>query len=149
MQFEIIEQPFAVELIGLQGKVEAKCFGETGRRLMDAMWKEIRERSIENNGINHWVYPSPDELFTGVELVSRPAKTGSLAIRRFELARYARYLHRGPYDLLPGVWKQLSEALAERGERRVGPDMEIYGHWADDPAELETTILISVSPAAV
>ena len=62
----------------------------------------------------------------------------------FELPRCLKHLHVGPYKALPQKWKALKDELAARGEVIGSPSLEIYGHHCDDPAKLETTILIGL-----
>jgi effector-binding domain-containing protein len=55
-----------------------------------------------------------------------------------------RHVHVGPYQALPQKWKDLKTELAARGEEIGSPSLEVYGHHCDDPAKLETTILIAL-----
>ena len=49
-------------------------------------------------------------------------------------------LHRGDYAELGRTHDAVSEFIAAHGLVRVGPSWEIYGHWREDPSELETEI---------
>jgi len=62
----------------------------------------------------------------------------------FELQRFMRHVHVGPYQELPQKWKDLKAELIARGEVMALPSLEIYGHHNDDPSKLETTILIGL-----
>ena len=59
-------------------------------------------------------------------------------------ARRSAYVHVGPYQALPQKWADLKGELAARGEAIGSPSLEVYGHHCDDPAKLETTILIGL-----
>jgi hypothetical protein len=48
------------------------------------------------------------------------------------------------YQALPQKWADLKAELAARGEVIASPSLEVYGHHCDDPAKLETTILIAL-----
>jgi effector-binding domain-containing protein len=62
----------------------------------------------------------------------------------FELPRYLKHVHVGPYQELPQKWKALKAELLARGEVIGSPSLEVYGHHCDDPAKSETTILIGL-----
>ncbi len=55
------------------------------------------------------------------------------------------HVHVGPYQSLPQKWKDLKAELAARGEVVDSPSLEVYGHHCDDPAKVETTILIGLT----
>jgi hypothetical protein len=146
MNIELIEEPVEFHLVGIRGIVEDERFGEVGLRLMNDMWQVIKTERIPTTGINHWVYLPRGEMFVGVEL-SNPQHVelpGRLESLDFQLSRYLKHLHVGPYQALPQKWKELKELLASRGETIGSPSLEIYGHHCADPAKLETTILIGL-----
>jgi hypothetical protein len=146
MDIQIIDTPFAVNLVGRQGPIEGKPVGDVGKCLMDAMRAEVRARGIRNTGINHWVYLPGPSLFAGVELAEPTDELGSLERLGVELKRFLRHVHQGPYDKLPAVWQRLTGDLAASNETRAGPCLEIYGHWNADSRLLTTTILIGLAP---
>lgn len=145
MNFEIIEKPIRFQLHGISGVVENERYGEVGLRLMNEMWRVVKEAKIPTTGINHWVYLPGNRMFVGVEL--RSPQQGSIPDQleplEFELPRYLKHVHVGPYQALPQKWKDLKSELASRGEVIASPSLEVYGHHCEDPSKLETTILIS------
>lgn len=146
MNMEIVETPLRFHLHGIGGVVENEQYGEVGLRLMDEMWQVVNGAKIPTTGINHWVYLPDKRMFVGVELRSprqSPAPE-QLEPLEFELQRYMRHVHVGPYQALPQKWKDLKAELAARGEAIGSPSLEIYGHHCDDPSKLETTILIGL-----
>lgn len=144
MEAEIITVPFRVSLIGRSGAVEGRCFGARGRLLMDAMWSEVRDRGIQTRGVNHWVYLPEDRLFTGVEPDGPLEDDGGLETMEVVLTRYFHHVHVGPYSKLPEVWTALVQYAEAKGEKHVFPSLEIYGDEKDDPARLETRVLIGL-----
>src|SRR5207247_1280349 len=62
----------------------------------------------------------------------------------FELQRYMKHVHVGPYQALPKKWKDLKAELVARGEVIGAPSLEVYGHHCDEPSKLETPILIDL-----
>ncbi len=146
MQIEIIAKSIWFHLHGVAGDVEGERYGEVGLRLMNEMWRVVKGAAVPTTGINHWVYLPAGRLFVGVELRNpEQAKVpAQLEPLEFELQRYLRHVHRGPYQALPPKWKELQAELATRGEVIGSPSLEIYGHHCDEPPELETTILIGL-----
>lgn len=148
MNFEIIEQPIRFHLYGIQGVVENERYAEVGLRLMDEMWRVVKAAGIPTTGINHWVYLPGGKMFVGVELRNpqQASIPDRLELLEFELPRYLKHLHVGPYQELPQKWKDLMAALAARGEAVGSPSLEVYGHHCSEPARLETTVLIGLQP---
>ena len=143
MEISIINTPFNVHLYGYSGTVENKQYGQTGFKLMDAMWKEIRLYEMQHKGVNHWVYLPGETMFVGVELKQPAPQSSTLEYKNVQLNKYAYYKHIGPYNLLAQVYAGIRQELSDRGLKPVSPGMEIYGHWNNDESKLETEILMS------
>jgi len=146
MKIEIIEEPIRFHLYGIGGVVENERYGEVGLRLMNEMWRVVKGAGIPTTGINHWVYLPDDRMFVGVELRNRQQASlpDELEPLEFELPRYMKHVHVGPYQALPQKWKDLKTLLSARGEVIGSPSLEVYGHHCDDPDKSETTILIGL-----
>jgi hypothetical protein len=144
MNIEIIENPIRFHLHGIGGVVENERYGEVGLRLMNEMWQVVKGAGIQTTGINHWVYLPDGRLFVAVELQNpkQCPTSGRLEPLEFELQRYMKHVHVGPYQALPQKWKELKAEIAACGEFIGSPSLEIYGHHCDEPSKLETTILI-------
>ena len=146
MEIEIVETPIRFHLHGLSSAVQNNYFSEVGLKLMDAMWKVVKESQTATTGINHWVYLPENQMFVGVELLSNSRGPDHLEPLVFELQRHLKYVHVGPYQALPAKWASLKSELRRRGETICSPSLEIYGHHCDDPSKQETTILIGLKP---
>ena len=146
MKMESIEQPIRFHLHGISGVVENERYGEVGLRLMNEMWQAVKGAKIPTTGINHWVYLPDGRMFVGAELRSprQGPMPNQLEPFEFELPRYLKHVHVGPYQALPQKWKALKDELAARGEVIGSPSLEVYGHHCDDPSKLETTIVIGL-----
>ena len=150
MEIQIIEEPIRFRLYGNSTIVENQKYGEAGFRLMNEMWNVVRREKIETTGINHWVYMADERMFVGV-VVKNPERQPmphSLVPFEFELMRYLRHVHIGPYETLPKKWQALKAELVARGEAIASPSLEVYGHASDDPSKAETTILIGLRQKA-
>lgn len=151
MNFEIVEQPIRFHLHGVAGDVENERYGEVGLRLMNEMWQIVKDARISTTGINHWVYLPQGRMFVGVEL-RNPQQASipeSLESLRFELPRFMKHLHVGPYHELPQKWRDLQAELMARGEVIGAPSLEVYGHHCADATAQETTILMCLKATGV
>jgi predicted transcriptional regulator YdeE len=144
MPLEIINQPFNVTLYGFSGKVLNKNYAGTGGPLMDAMWKEVKSKSIKNKGINYWVYEKDEMLFTGVELDQDIPTDSKLELKKVHLPEYAYWKHIGPYTNLKEAYSNMHAELEKRNILFYFPFLEIYGHWTPDENKLETEILFAL-----
>ena len=146
MKLEIIETPIRFCLYGISGVVENERYGEVGFRLMNEMWRVVKSTSTPTTGINHWVYLPDRRMFVGVELqqTRQFLIPDLLEPLEFEIKRYLRHLHVGPYQALPQKWSALKAELAAGGEVIGDYSLEIYGHHCDDPSKLETSILMGL-----
>jgi len=144
MDIQLCDQPFRVSLVGTRRPVDGKCYGEVGQALMKSMWDKVKQLGLKHHGINHWVYLPGDEMFTGLELKETADDLGELHALEVELPRYARYVHVGPYSKLHDTWEALFKQISDDGLTPMVPNLEVYGHYDEDPEKLETTILIKV-----
>ena len=146
MFIEIADEPIRFQLYGKWSIVEDQRYGEVGLRLMNEMWKVVKDAKIATTGINHWAYMADERMFVGVEVVNAQRTTipDQLEPFDFELRRYMKHLHIGPYQALPQKWKALKSEIAARGEIITFPSLEVYGHSCADPSKAETTILMGL-----
>jgi effector-binding domain-containing protein len=119
---------------------------------MDQMWAIVKQAGLTTTGINHWVYFGGDRMFVGVEVSDgqQAAIPKQLEPCEFELPRYSKHVHVGPYSDLPQKWQALQAELQARGQSVTMPSLEVYGHIpeGDDDSEPETTILMGLEPTA-
>ena len=110
---------------------------------MNQMWQVVKDSRIPNTGIIHWVDLPAGRMFVGVELLDsqQAATPDQLEPFEFDLQRYLKHIHVGPYQALPQTWKGLQAELAARREVIAAPSLEIYGHHCEDPSRTATTIL--------
>lgn len=144
MEYEILESPISFQLHGKMSVDAVTDCGTVGFALMNAMWQTLRDSKTSNKGINHWVYLPGGRMFVGVELVAETTSPQGLEPLQFELNRYLRHTHVGPYQNLPAKWNMLREEMQKTGHTLSAPSLEIYDHHVDDPMQLRTTILISI-----
>jgi len=152
MDIEIIDQPIRFHLHGLSSSVDNNCYGEVGCRLMDEMWTIVKQARLKTTGINHWVYFAANRMFVGIEVIDgqQAAIPEQLQPYEFELPRYAKHVHVGPYHDLPQKWQAIKAQLQARGQTVTMPSLEVYGHipQGNDDSQPQTSILIGLKPTA-
>lgn len=146
MPLDIHETPLRFRLHGRSGIVTDQRYAEVGMRLMNEMWQIVKTANTPNQGINHWVYLPQGRMFTGVELAPGATAPDSLESLEFQLDRYLKHVHTGPYHALPQVWERLTAELTASDETMTLPSLEVYGHHCEDEdeAKQETTVLIGL-----
>lgn len=140
-----IRKDFSISLYGFSGVAARQDWAGAGKNLMDRLWREVKTQQLPNKGINVWVYEEGDLLFTGVELTTPPPAGCLLEAKTISLPRYAYFKHIGPYTGMKTTYEAAREEFKKVGIRACLPYVEIYGHWTDDPAKLETELLWSIS----
>ena len=54
--------------------------------------------------------------------------------------RVATIVYAGPYDRMKAAHDEIHRWAREHGHKLAGPSWEVYGHWNEDPAKLQTNI---------
>lgn len=141
MNLDIRTEPLIVTLFGASTVHDSKkCYGEEIRTLLDRVWPVIRAGGLKHKGINWVVYEAGHSIFAGVEIEHSAAVAG-LEQKAVRLDRYAACKHVGPYHLLSQTGDAMKAELRKRGLVSGPPYIEVYGHWNDDPAKLETELI--------
>jgi len=144
MNVEIINKNFTVGIHGFSGTVVNNDYAGTAFKLMDRMWRIVKAKGLKNKGINIWVYEANGKIFAGVELENPVDRDTELEYKVVSLSKYAYYKHIGPYQLIKQVGQSMSAELKTQGFEISFPYLEIYGHWTNDEAKLETELLMSI-----
>jgi hypothetical protein len=145
MQLQIIDSRLILKLSGLSKTHDpAKSYGDELIELLDVVWENVKSSGVLTTGINHAVYGEQGEIFAGVEITTPGAALNGLAAREIVLERYAYYKHVGPYAALADAHAQMAAEIRARSLVQSSPVIEIYGHWNEDPAKLETEIIYAV-----
>ncbi|RAP78388.1 GyrI-like domain-containing protein [Paenibacillus montanisoli] len=141
-----IEEPKSFVLYGHSKiHVEGTPYSEDVKALMGNLWGDIQTHGLAHRGINHMVYEAGGRVFAGVELEPSSAESGKHGMERLQvtLSHYLYGKHIGPYDRLCETYDAMRAQLAAHGKTDTPPLVEVYGHWSDDPAKLETEIFMS------
>jgi effector-binding domain-containing protein len=111
------------------------------RRLLDEVHASVQWGGAGRKGRNVMLYKDDvPHVEVGVEL-DQPVRIDGRVIRSaLPAGEVAMTVHRGPYEALGSAHHAVLEWCAEHGFRPAGPRWEIYGHWHEDPAQLQTEI---------
>ena len=142
MNVEIIHTDIKLSMHGFSGIAINKDYAGTAFRLMDRMWKIVRAEKLENKGLNIWVYEQNETVFAGVELSGISVADTGLEQKNITLTKYAYCKHTGPYSLIKQAGQNMRDELKSKGFETCLPYIEIYGHWTNDEAKLETELLM-------
>jgi effector-binding domain-containing protein len=107
-----------------------------------AMLEEAREVvGPREAGLNVMLYLSDEPKVEVGVLADFPFQPAGRVVRsELPAGRVARTVHRGSYDELGVSHQAVKDYCAAQGLTLAGPNWEIYGHWTDDVARVETEI---------
>lgn len=116
-------------------------FPRLWRPLLDQVHATMRWGGTGPKGRNVMLYHDDvPHVEIGVEL-DQPAEFDAPVVRSaLPAGPVAMTVHHGPFELLGGGHDALARWCTEQGVTRAGPSWEIYGHWYEDPALLQTEI---------
>jgi effector-binding domain-containing protein len=105
------------------------------------VWRFIRAHNIPQPGRHVAVYL--DEVINiecGAEVGASFTGDGRVVCSRTPAGPAVMTVHRGPYHLLPEAHEAVRAWCSDHNVRLAGPNWEVYGHWTDDPSQLETDV---------
>lgn len=142
MNIEIMDSPWVLTLTGTEKIHDPdKSVGVELIELLNKVWEAVKSRDLPNTGINYAVYGSQGEIFAGVVITAEGEPPQGLVTRQVVLERCAAAKYIGPYSGIPQAYQEMEEEIKRRGLVRKAPSIEIYGHWTEDPATLETDLV--------
>lgn len=144
MNLQIIQTTLSMDIYGFSAIAVNRDYGGTALRLMDKMWQGVKAEDLKTKGLNVWVYEPGEKVFAGVELDGTPPNSTGLEQKSINLTKYAYYKHIGSYSLLKQAGDNMRNELKQMGFETTLPYVEIYGHWENDEAKLETELLMNL-----
>jgi len=135
-----------------------KEFPAVWKPLLDEVYSFVRGRAPElapNDGPEVWrnafLYLDDQPTVEIGVLVARSFEPhGRVVPSQLPAGDVVTAVHRGDYAQLGRTHDAVGEFIAAQGLVRVGPSWEIYGHWREDPSELETEVYYLVQePASI
>jgi effector-binding domain-containing protein len=131
---QVPEQPIAI----VRGSATMTTLPASIRALFNQFYEGFQGKG----GLNIVLYPANTtgefEIACGVQLeqggnASTPGGT------------VATTVYIGPYDQMKPAHLAIHQWVRENGRHLAGPSWEVYGHWSDDPAKLQTDIFYLLS----
>jgi effector-binding domain-containing protein len=125
-----------------------KQFPGVWRSLLDEVYGFVRGREEElapNDGPEVWrnaflYLDDKPSVEIGVLVAGSFERHGRVVPSQLPGGDVATAVHRGDYAELGRAHVAVHDFIAANGLSRVGPSWEIYGHWREDPSELETQV---------
>jgi effector-binding domain-containing protein len=113
------------------------------------VWTFLRAHGLRG-GRNIAVYWNGDiRLEVGVEFNGVLPEDGDVVRSATPAGPAVSVTHVGPYQQLGAAHKAIREWCATNGQRPVGPNWEVYGHWQDawnsDPSQIRTDVFYQVA----
>lgn len=116
-------------------------FPELWPHLLDEVHAGVRWSGEGRQGRNVLLYlDDVPHVEIGVELDQPAGITGRVVESALPSGTVATMTHHGPYDHLGATHDAIRAYCAERDLPLAGPRWEVYGHWSEEPAELETEV---------
>ncbi|HEX4825791.1 MAG TPA: GyrI-like domain-containing protein [Candidatus Polarisedimenticolaceae bacterium] len=119
--------------------------------LLDRVYVAVRAGQVVQPGQNLFIFRdgSDDEVTVeiGVEIASPLRAVDGIVSTTTLAGEVARTLHTGPYSGLRDAHQAVRRFIREHGRRHANVWWEVYGHWQNDPAKLETEVFHAVLPA--
>jgi effector-binding domain-containing protein len=116
-------------------------------QLLDEVYRFVRTRNdlATGDGAELWqnvmLYRDDrPEIEVGVLVSESFEPAGRVIASELPGGEVARANHRGDYARLGVTHDAVRDHVAAHGRELAGPRWEIYGHWREDPSELETEV---------
>jgi effector-binding domain-containing protein len=110
-------------------------------KLLDEVYAFVRGGGATQDGHNVMLYRDDvPNVEVGVQVAGPFEPTGRVVPSVLPAGEVASAVHRGPYDALEEAHVALKAWCASHRHVLTGVRWEIYGDWAEDPAELETEV---------
>ncbi len=142
--FQILQRKISFDLHGFSGIAPEGKLPDTAFHLMNRMWQVVKSNNLKDNGLNVWGYDPGIQIFVGTELFEKSDPALGLQEKWVVLKKCAFCRHVGPYKLIPQIGQLMRRELKNRGLEVGFPYVEVYGHWTQDEATLETDLYLAL-----
>jgi effector-binding domain-containing protein len=116
-------------------------FPHVWKVLLDQVYAFLATSDVVQTGHNVMLYKDDvPNVEVGVEVADAFSSPGPVVSSTLPAGETAVVVHRGAYDGLGAAHRAVWDWCAANGRTPAGPRWEIYGDWAEDPADLETEV---------
>jgi effector-binding domain-containing protein len=147
MNYEVTVETAQAELIAaVRDKVPLGGIARAWKPALDQVWAFLKANGGLRPGLNFFLYHHPEHrnepmnIDFGVQVASRFEPEGNVRCIETPAGEVAKTVHVGPYDRLGEAHNAVHAWCAAHNRKIAGASWEVYGHWNNDPAMLETTI---------
>jgi effector-binding domain-containing protein len=130
-------------LAAAHGQTDHAHLAETIYELLNKVWPAVRAQPVAP-GHNVVLYPDmrtfPFPIVAGVEVGGEFVPTEGIERVETPAGEVVTTTHVGPYSELRRGYDALLAWCTVHGRTPRGPSWEVYGDWAEDPAELVTEL---------
>ncbi|HUD78956.1 MAG TPA: GyrI-like domain-containing protein [Streptosporangiaceae bacterium] len=120
------------------------------RELLDQVWPVLRSQGVRTGHNVVSYYPSGAGELTieaGVETLSDFRATGAVQPAATPSGEVATVAYYGEYSGLGTAYQALERWCADNHRQPAGINWEVYGDWAENPAELRTDVYFLLAPS--
>jgi len=120
-----------------------EAFPALWKSLLDQVWAFLGTSDLRTDGHNIMLYREDGAALhveVGVQVVRAFESSGAVVSSTLPGGRAAMTTHRGLYSGLGLAHRAVLDRCAAEGVQLTGTSCEIYGHWHEDPAQLETEV---------
>lgn len=147
-QFRLTQIPEST-LMAVHAQVRPPEFPRAIREGLDKVWAYIRANGVKP-GHNVVVYRGLEpcsgmSMDAGVQVEAPLPGDGTVVPVTTPGGLVATTVHSGPYDKLGDASEALHRFCTEKNHRIIGPTWELYGDWAENPADLRTDVFVLVA----
>ncbi|GIH25027.1 hypothetical protein Aph01nite_33370 [Acrocarpospora phusangensis] len=116
-------------------------FPDLWPHLLDEVHANVHWTGTARKGRNVMLYKNDiPHVEIGVELDQPATVSGRVIQSALPAGAVAMTVHRGPYGDLGTAHEAVLHWCADHGLHPAGPRWEVYGHWTEDPSQLETEV---------
>lgn len=113
--------------------------------LLDKVWAFLKTNpQVKNEGLNVFLYFNQDDkgmpIQAGVKITAPFESAAEVICSATPGGRVATTVHIGPYEKLAEAHSALRNWCKDNSHSCAGPVWEIYGHWNDNPDQLQTDV---------
>jgi effector-binding domain-containing protein len=147
VKYDVVVEPVHAEVMAaVRVTALASDIARVWKPALDQVWVFMKTKSEFRSGKNLFLYHHPEHrndpmnIDFGVQVAHRFEPQDNVQCIETPAGEVARTVHVGPYDRLGEAHNAIHEWCAAHNRKIAHASWEIYGHWNNDPALLETTI---------
>jgi effector-binding domain-containing protein len=135
----------AIRAVTTQAKLGAEII-----RLLNVVWPALRDQPDAQPGQNAVIYYGAAggvlTIDVGVEVRGAFVPGGDIQLTATPAGEVATTAHFGDYSDLAGAYEALDQWCTAGDRTRAEVAWEVYGDWAEDPAQRRTDVFFLLEP---